>query len=308
MLKFRKNVSLADYSWWRIGGPSDLFLEVNSTQDVVDAVDYLRSRSIPFCVVGRGTNLLFDDAGYRGCILHIGHGFSSIDLCREGVFMVEAGAWTPHVAVAVARSNYSGIEHTVGIPASFGGLIYMNGGSQRKSIGDHVEYVTILDSKGNILKYPAQECDFGYRQSRFQSEDCIILAIELKLEVSRAYADQRLELLQILSDRRRKFPRKMPSCGSVFKSSPELYAACGPPGKVIEDLGFKGKRRGRIQVSPEHANFIVNCGGGSSADVLSLVAEIYETVIRKTGFSMEPEFCYLHPEKGLISGASAINA
>ncbi|MDP0498063.1 MAG: UDP-N-acetylmuramate dehydrogenase [Verrucomicrobiota bacterium JB024] len=295
----RLNEPLAPYSWWKIGGPAEAFVEVQNSQQLDQVLRTLRQDALPWCLIGRGTNLLFDDAGFRGCVIKMGPGLSKISFNGDCA-TVEAGCWTPHVALAAARHGLSGIEHTIGIPASFGGLICMNGGSQRKGIGEVTESVTILTPQGQVRTYPHGECDFAYRQSRFQESGDIVLSATLRFQTHRPYAKQRPELLAILRERNRKFPRKLPSCGSVFKSSPELYAAYGPPGKIIEDMGFKGRRAGQIEVSPLHANFIVNLGNGSSADVLSLVNEIRQSVRDKTGVTMHPEFRYVHPTKGIV--------
>jgi len=254
---------------------------------------------MPYCVIGRGTNLLFDDAGFRGCVIYMGPAFSGVD-CDGERLRAQAGAWTPRVALTAARCGLSGIEHAIGIPASFGGLICMNGGSQRKGVGELTERVRVLAPGGGMVEYGREACDFRYRHSRFQTSGEIVLSATLCFGRRRSYEEQRLELLSILRERSRKFPRKQPSCGSVFKSSPELYEAYGPPGKIIEDLGYKGKRRGNIRVSQQHANFIINDGGGSSADVLALVNEIRDAVRVKTGLLMYPEFRFVHPTAGIL--------
>jgi UDP-N-acetylmuramate dehydrogenase len=257
-------------------------------------------QSIPYCLIGNGTNILFDDEGYRGCVIRMGSKFSNIKI-EERKLTAQAGIWTPHLAKSAARAGLSGIEHTIGIPATFGGLIYMNGGSQRKGIGDIIERVKVLTMNGKLNEIPASDCEFSYRHSRFQNSGEIIMSATLTFKELTPYKQQRPELLKILRERRRKFPRKDPSCGSVFKSSPELYHAYGTPGEIIENLGFKGRIKGNIQVSPLHANFIVNRGSGSSADVLDLVKLIYSTVKDRTGLKMIPEFQYCHPTQGFLN-------
>lgn len=295
----RMNVELAPYSWWKIGGVADLFVEVNSQEHLYKCIEILRTNRTRFMILGQGTNVLFDDRGYSGCIIRIGRGFSNVVVDGERI-QADAGCWVPRLALIAARSGLGGLEHVIGIPASLGGLICMNGGSQRKNIGTLIESVTVLTLDGAVREDSVSECNFGYRKSRYQSGHDVILGATLRFSCMRAYQDQRLEMLSILRERNSKFPRKMPSCGSVFKSSPELYDAYGPPGKIIEDLGFKGKCLGRIQVSPEHANFIVNLGGGSSRDVLKLVREIRDAVRMKTGLEMIPEFLYVDPVAGPV--------
>jgi UDP-N-acetylmuramate dehydrogenase len=232
-------------------------------------------------------------------VVRIGNGLSGFTVDGDKI-IVGAGCWVPRLALVAARHGLSGLEHTIGIPASLGGLVCMNGGSQRKNIGELIESVQVLTPEGALRTDPVSVCGFGYRKSRYQSSSDIILSATLQFERMRPYAEQRFEMLKILRERSRKFPRKLPSCGSVFKSSPELYEAYGTPGKIIEDLGFKGQTCRRIQVSPSHANFIVNLGGGCSSDVLGLVREIHAAVLTKTGISMQPEFLYVDSIKGPI--------
>ncbi len=296
-------VSLAPHTWWQIGGPADYFAEIESEAQLVELINALKKEKVPWCLIGRGTNILFDDAGFRGCVIRMGPKFSDLNI-HLNTLTAQAGCWTPKIAWQAARAGLSGLEHTIGIPATLGGLVVMNGGSQRKGVGDLIESVRVLEPNGAISEISKANCAFAYRHSRFQNSGEVILSATIRFHEQRSYKQQRPELLAILRERNRKFPRKAPSCGSVFKSSPELFQAYGPPGKIIEDLGFKRKKQGMIQISPRHANFIVNLGNGSSKDVKNLVQEIYHTVLTKTGLQMSPEFQYCDPVKGFIPSES----
>src|SRR5690606_10000391 len=146
------------------------------------------------------------------------------------------------------------------IPGTIGGLICMNGGSQRKGIGESVIQVHSVDRNGAIVIRRGADCNFEYRNSIYQSADEILLSARLKFNRSISKFETRRRMLSILSERRKKFPQKYPNCGSVFKSNPSMYEVVGPPGQVIESLGFKGMKSGGAMVSPQHANFIVNTG------------------------------------------------
>jgi len=176
----------------------------------------------------------------------------------------------------------------------------MNGGSQRRSIGTVIHQVKSIDDEGGIHIYGRDDLNLAYRESVFQHKTEVILQTTLHFIECQTYAATRPNMLAILRERRAKFPRKLPSCGSVFKSNPALYQTYGPPGKIIESLGFKGKILGGAQVSPHHANFIVNTGNASSVDVLSLVRHIYHAVRNKNGAPIDPEFRYIHPERGPV--------
>jgi UDP-N-acetylmuramate dehydrogenase len=293
------STSLSAFSWWKIGGPADCLVCVQNLADLKYVLTHLRENDVPYIILGEGTNILVDDMGFRGCVIKISRSFSKVT-CKGGLMNFEAGNWVPQLSVNVARMGFSGLEHTVGIPASLGGLVAMNGGTKRKSISDHIHSVNVLDENIKIRLDLKKDCAFGYRTSRYQKNKDIIVGVNFEFDKMRSYKIQRKEMLAILRERNLKFPRKMPSCGSVFKSSPELFSSYGPPGKIIEDLGFKGLKRGGVQVSNVHANFIINLGNGSSSEILSLVRDIHSSVYSKTGISMDPEFLYVHPEHAII--------
>ena len=292
------NPKLSNYSWWKIGGYANCLIDIESIEDLKVTTTLLKAEAIPYCIIGEGTNILFDDAGFDGCIIRIGRQFSSFEHSGD-YYSVESGYWVPKLAVRIAKLGYSGLEHVVGIPASLGGLVAMNGGSKRKSISEFIESVVVLESRGSIREDVNSACGFNYRTSRYQLSKEIILKVNFRFKNKKDYRLQRIEMLNILRERSTKFPRKLPSCGSVFKSSPELYENYGTPGSIIENLGFKGLRRGDVQVSELHANFIVNLGGGSSNDILELVREIHSAVLARTGTCMVPEFLYVHPNRGI---------
>lgn len=170
----------------------------------------------------------------------------------------------------------------------------MNGGSRRKCIGDVIRMVKAMDCRGEIHKMNRDECNFSYRHSVFQEADWLVVGVELELKYGEPGAIRK-EMLEILRERRRKFPRHLPNCGSVFVSNGPLYDRFGPPGKVIEDAGLKGLRVGGAEVSRKHANFIVNIGGAKSSDVLELIGQIRAAVHNRTGIWMECEVRCLAP-------------
>lgn len=288
------NASLAKHCWWKIGGPADLLAEPGSTEQLCTLKRCLHEMGLPNITIGDGSNLLFDDAGVRGVVIKIGRGLSRVLIDGDSI-EAEAGCFVPRLISALGRAGYRGIEHAVGIPGTLGGLVLMNGGSQRKGIGTHVDKVWAVNSVGERVKYFHDECGFAYRTSAMQDDDVTIVRVRLKLP----RGDKRLirqKMLEILRERRRKFPLKQPNCGSVFLSDPKMYETVGPPGKVIEDCGYKGLRVGGAQIPELHANFIVNVGGARSADVLEVITTVREGVLHKTGFLLACEVRYVHPD------------
>ncbi|WP_245555021.1 UDP-N-acetylmuramate dehydrogenase [Geopsychrobacter electrodiphilus] len=286
--------SLADHCSWRIGGPADLLVEPVSIAQIITLISYTHKHQIPLVVIGQGTNLLFDDAGLRGVALKLGSAFSRIHI-DGNIISAEAGAWVPQLARLAMRAGLAGLEHCIGIPGTLGGLVLMNGGSQRKGIGENIRRVWLVDSTGRLQIRSQAECDFAYRSSVLQGEAVVVVKAELECAAGEL-ATIRREMVCDLRERRRKFPRKTPNCGSVFLSTSKMHTSVGPPGQIIEAAGLKGLRCGAAEVSQQHANFILNTGGASSADVLALIAHIRRIVLDQIGFDLHCEVRYVSPQ------------
>ena len=293
-LSWRSHVPLRDLCHWRIGGPADYLAEPRSAEETALVRSCALASGTPYLVIGQGSNILFDDSGYRGLVIKIGKNFSAC-VFEGRTVRAEGGLWAPNLARACASRGLSGLEHIVGIPGSLGGLLFMNGGSLRKNIGDAVTSVHVLTPAGTIADIPAEECGFSYRRSVFQEDGSVILGAVFELQRSTPEA-VRCEMLAIMEERRKKFPLNLPNCGSVFSNDADLYAAYGPPGMVIDRAGLKGLRVGDAQVSSIHANFIVNLGRASSKDVFELIREIRRQILARTGFSLRCEVRYAAPD------------
>ncbi len=252
----------------------------------------LREAEVASLVIGEMSNLLICDSPIDAVAIRLGTHFRAAERIDPVTVSVESGAWVPGLARFLQRQGLTGLEHTCGIPGTLGGLIMMNGGSLRQSIGANVVSVTSIDAAGEMVHRKREDCEFAYRDSIFARLDDVIAKVELRLEPGDPLAARR-RMHSILRARRLKFPRKLPNCGSVFKSDPASYADFGPPGAMIERAGWKGVARGGAQVSPLHANFIVNHGTAKAADVLSLIGEIQESVEATCGHRMQPEVRYV---------------
>jgi UDP-N-acetylmuramate dehydrogenase len=289
----RFDAPLTAHTSWQIGGPADLLVEPAKVSQVAVVVAFAHDHEIPLLVIGQGTNLLFDDAGLRGIVLKLGQNLASVSISNNRI-TAEAGAWVPGLARQAMRAGLAGLEHTIGIPGTIGGLVLMNGGSQRKGIGDNVRRVWIVNREGGQSELSREECVFAYRQSALQGTGSVVVKVELECKHEQPWRIRHL-MLDDLRERRRKFPRKIPNCGSVFLSTSEMHATVGPPGKVIEDAGLKGTRIGGAEVSRQHANFIVNCNDASAKDILSLIAHIRQVVQERIGFELCCEVRYVSP-------------
>lgn len=280
-------VSLAKKTYWKIGGNCESYYEVESITELRHALEIIKVNRQEFVVIGNGTNVLFDTLGYNDAVIKLGKSFDFINSTSNGI-EVGACTWVPGLIRKLSIMGFGGLEHCIGIPATFGGLVAMNGGSQRKSISNHLLKVKYIDLDGVVKNWDALESSFSYRTSPFKNTGKTIISATISCKVIKP-RENRNELLSILKERRRKFPRKLPNCGSVFLSSPDIYNKLGPPGYIIESLGLKGLRVGGAEISKLHGNFIVNLGGACSDDILSLVDIINRKCKEAYGFELESE-------------------
>jgi UDP-N-acetylmuramate dehydrogenase len=295
---------LSDHNSWQIGGLVDLLIEPGSAEQVAAVVRFVNQFRIPLVVIGQGTNLLFDDAGLRGVVLKLGENFSAISIEGNRI-IAESGAWVPGLARRAMRAGLSGLEHIIGIPGTIGGLVLMNGGSHRQGIGENVRRVEVVNPDGTIAWLDQADCCFAYRSSALQGTGAVVVGVELCC-LPEKVAKIRQQMLLDLRERRRKFPRKLPNCGSVFLSTATMHATVGPPGRIIEEAGLKGTRIGQAEVSRQHANFIVNRGGATSSEILALIRHIRDEVKSQIGFDLQCEVRYVSPEGRVLPAHRAV--
>lgn len=285
------DVSLASISQWRVGGYADLVVRPSTVLELSNLRRWFHLNRFEHVVVGATTNLLFSDDGLKVPCIQIGSRLSGMTIYDDTIHVL-AGTWVPHLARSLMRHGLAGGVHFCGIPGSLGGLVCMNGGSQRKSVGDSVVCVESVTDSGIIISRLANECDFSYRGSIYQSNNEIISSAIMRFDFSDKKIIRR-DMLAVLAGRRRKFPRKLPNCGSVFKSNPAMYESVGTPGSVIEEAGLKGYRIGGAQISMHHANFIVNVGAATAEDIMRLIRVVKDAVYDRTGYALVPEVCYI---------------
>lgn len=299
----RPNEQLSAHCSWKIGGKADLLVEPANVEQIVKLMSFMADKPLPLLVIGQGTNLLFDDAGFRGVVLKLGAGFSRIEI--DGQFIrADAGLWVPQLARLAMCAGLTGLEHCIGIPGTLGGLVLMNGGSHRRGIGENVRRVEVVDRDGQRRVLLRDDCEFSYRHSALQKRGCVVVWVELQCQAGDINSI-RQEMVCDLRERRHKFPRKTPNCGSVFLSTGEMHASVGPPGKIIQEAGLKGSRIGHAEVSRQHANFIVNTGNARSQDVLALIAQIRSQVAQQIGFDLRCEVRYVRPDGQIMPADQA---
>ncbi len=274
---------LAPFTTWKIGGPAELLAEPRSPEDLVIALGWAAERDLPWRVLGNGSNLLVRDEGVRGLVLRIRKTLDAVRWDGDEV-TAGAGALFPALANQAARRGLAGIEFGAGIPGTVGGAVVMNAGWHEFEIGNHISFVDFVDAGGTRRQIPHDDCAFAYRNSRFHREPGIVLAATLKLTPGDADEIQ-ARLDGFAASRKANQPTELPSCGSVFIQPPGDYA-----GRLIDAAGLKGTREGAIEVSDKHANFFVNTGGGTSAQVLALVERVEREVEQRFGVTLTREF------------------
>lgn len=266
--------SMKRHTSWRIGGPADIMVLPAGIEDIRMVKDLARENNIPLTVMGNGSNILVKDKGIRGIVLKISQGFNNISV-RELSIEAEAGALMPLVAKKAAEAGLSGLEFAAGIPASVGGAVSMNAGAHGISIDEVIQEVTVLTTDGQIITLNKEDAGFQYRKSKVRDKGFIVLKALFKLEPGKP-EDIKSKNEENLAKRRRSQPLEYPNAGSVFANPPGNWA-----GWLIEQVGGKGMRVGNAMVSEKHANFIVNMGGATAEDVLSLITCIKEMVFEK---------------------------
>jgi UDP-N-acetylmuramate dehydrogenase len=274
---------LAGRTTWRIGGPAEVLASPSGREDLRIALAWATEHEIPWRVLGNGSNLLVRDEGVRGLVLRIRRVLDEIAI-QGSRLVVGAGASFPAVARAAARAGLSGLEFGAGIPGTIGGAVTMNAGWHEYEIGAAIDTVDYLDATGNEETVRVDETTFGYRRSAFRERRGIVLSASLQL--TRGDADEiRRRMDEFAESRKQNQPTELASCGSVFLKPEGDFA-----GRLIEEAGLKGSRRGGIEVSHKHANFFVNTGGGTAADAIELVETVEAEVQRRSGVRLIREF------------------
>ena len=282
----RQGVGLQPFTTWKVGGPAEWFAEPGEVDELVSLAAWARAQGLALRCIGAGSNLLIADSGLPGLTICNRRLQGSRLDAASGLVEAEAGEPIPTLARKAARLGLSGLEWAVGIPGTVGGAVVMNAGAQGGCTAEWLHSVRLLDpaNPATPFELQARELDFAYRHSRLQAEAWIVLAATFKLEAGHDPAAITSHTSTNLHSRTSTQPYQQPSCGSVFRN-PEPQKA----GQLIEALGLKGLQIGDAQVSPIHANFIVNIGQASATDIDALIAEVQRRVLASHGLSLHPE-------------------
>lgn len=283
MKKIKRQRSLKDLTTFGVGGPANYFIEVDSISLMQKVLPYCKENHLPYFILGKGSNLIFDDQGFAGFV--IANRIQFLNKIEEDIWHVGAGYSFSLLGSQTARQGWAGLEFASGIPGSVGGAIYMNAGANGNEASQTLISVDFITEEGEFLTLPKNELAFGYRFSSFQQIRGAIVGATFRLKKT---DEARRKQLNIIQYRKNTQPYNVKSAGCVFRNPPCAYA-----GELIEQSGLKGKTIGDAQVSTLHANFVVNIGHASSNDILKLIQHIRKEVKTQTGFDLEQEVYYI---------------
>jgi len=273
---------MRNHTSFRIGGPADLLVYVQDEEDLQHAAGWFRDQGLPFKVVGNGSNILVSDEGIRGGVIKLTPRFNQVTFEGE-TMLVGAGAKLARVVQQAAEAGLSGLESTVGIPGTLGGALVTNAGTDTGSIGDLVSEAMLMDERGEIRVWKAEELGYSYRQSKLPASRMIVLRARLALE-ARSQEEIVTKMERLGEKRAGRQPLRFWSAGCVFKNPLELAA-----GKLLDRAGAKGMTMGGAEVSRKHANFIINRGSATASEVRAMIERLHQMALLTYGLDLELE-------------------
>lgn len=277
---WNKGVSLSEYSTFQIGGNSRFFVVVETVDQMQQAIIEAKQRSVPYFILGKGSNCLFADQGFDGVVIQ-----NKISYCSwidEKRVCAGAGYSFSLLGAKASRKGLSGLEFASGIPASVGGAVFMNAGANQGEVSDVLLFCTVVDQSGKIVTYQKEQLSFSYRKSCFQERKETIVEATFQLEHNQG-AKQKQE--SIIQYRMSTQPYEMPSAGCIFQNPGQDVSA----GQLIDKAGLKGYTIGDAMVSEKHANFFVNKSSARAKDVEKLIHHVQEEVWKRFGIFLVPE-------------------
>ena len=272
---------LKRYTAWKIGGPADALLEPSSVDELIEASEKAGEHGIPVTILGGGTNVLVRDGGIRGLTIRLAKSLTNVEI--DGMHVTaDAGVLYPVLANTTAGRGLAGLEFATGIPGTVGGAVYMNAGAYGSETTEVLDWADMfMDHR--VVRMENSDLDLSYRHSALhENPGWVVLRAGYTL-VPGDPTKLKARIKEFRAQRMNGSPNR-PSCGSTFKRPPGDF-----PGRAIEAAGLKGTRVGQIEVSPVHANYLVNLGGGTAEEALKLMALVRAKVRERLGVELEPE-------------------
>ena len=283
------DVPLAPLTTWKIGGPAQFLAVPQDLEDVFALQQVAAAKGWPLFFLGRGSNVLIDDAGLPGITLHLARSLQQLAIRGETV-RVGAGVALPRLARTLAARGLGGFEFLAGIPGTVGAAVRLNAGAHGHNLGQHLKRVWVATPEQELKELNLAEIAPEYRTSRLlRQPHWLVAEVEFVLSAESSPEEIQRSMRELLEERRLRQPSHPRTCGSVFKNPPQ-----GPPaGRLIEEAGWKGHSLGEAQVSRKHANFIINLGGATAAQMVTLMAAIQESVWQRFRIKLEREVVFL---------------
>ena len=281
--RVEENVSIKKITTYCSGGVASCVVFPKNSDDLIKLLSFIKSNNIKFKVIGNGSNLLFSDKLYDGVLIKLSE-FNEIKFIGKNKVKVGAGYPLIRLSMLTAKKGLTGLEFASGIPGSVGGAVFMNAGAYKSDMGYVVESVKVLTPDFRIINLVNKEMQFHYRSSFLQEHPgyiCLEVVIELKI-------GKREAIEEVIRERKKRRiesqPLEYPSAGSVFRNPPDNFA-----GKLIEDVGLKGHKKGGALISDKHANFVVNKKNATSSDIKYLIDLAHDKVLKEYGIDMKIE-------------------
>ncbi len=276
------NEMMSKHTTFRIGGPADYFVTPEKVEEVCNVVKLCKEHSIPYYIVGNGSNLLVGDKGFRGVIISLYKNMCEIR-CEGTHVYAQAGALLSKIGAKACAASLTGFEFAAGIPGTLGGAVMMNAGAYGGEMKHILASATVLTGEGEIKTLCVDELELGYRTSIIGKKNYVVLEADIRLEKGeesqiRAYMNE-------LKDKRvTKQPLAFPSAGSTFKRPEGNFA-----GKLIDEAGLRGFRVGGAQVSEKHCGFVISNKDATASEVVELIKQVVDKVEETSGVRLEPE-------------------
>jgi len=277
----RENVPLSGRTTLRIGGPARYFVETRDAEALAALLRATRAAGLPVLALGKGSNILVPDAGFPGVVFTLAGDFLATRIEPPEV-VAGGGVSLMALAALTRKAGLSGLENLSGIPSSLGGAVRINAGSYGSELFDVLVAADLVSGGGERRTAPASEIAHGYRWTALSDTDDIVTGARLRL-APKPPAEIASRMAEVTAKRKNALPTQ-PNAGSIFKNPPGLFA-----GKLLEECGLKGRRIGGAEISPVHANVIVNVGGATAADVTSLMEEMKKAVKSRFGIELTAE-------------------
>lgn len=267
---------------FRVGGPADILVRPRTEEQLKNVLQLVKKESMPYLIIGNGSNILIKDGGIRGIVIELADNFNSYEI-KGTKIIAQSGALLSVLGKALQKQELKGFEFASGIPGTLGGALAMNAGAYGGEMKDIVKSVRLIDMEGNIFELSNEQMEFGYRKSIIAKNGYIALSAEIDLQ--KGNYDEIKSLMDDLTTRRTtKQPLNFASAGSTFKRPTGYFA-----GKLIEETGLRGLTLRGAQVSEKHCGFVVNLGEASAKDILDLIYVIKSSVYAKFGVMLEEE-------------------